>query len=72
MHNTILLQVNNPNTMHFLYEMQKMELVKVLDEYTIFPEPNKLSDKFKGVFTKEARESFNEHTKKMREEWDSI
>ena len=37
------------------------------------PKPaTRLSDKFRGVFSKEAADSFNEHTKTMREEWDSI
>jgi len=32
----------------------------------------RLSDKFRGAFSKEAGESFREHIKTMREEWDSI
>ena len=39
---------------------------------TTAPETTKLSDKFRGVFSKEAGKSFMEHTKNMREEWDSI
>jgi hypothetical protein len=38
----------------------------------ISPKPAKLSDKYKGVFTKEVGKSFIEHTKTMREEWSSI
>ena len=69
MHNTILLQVNNPQTLHFLYEMQEMDLVKVLKEYSTAPEKPRLSDKFRGAFSKEAGKSFMEHTKVIREEW---
>jgi hypothetical protein len=37
------------------------------------PKPTmKLSDMFKGVFSKEDAESFVEHTKTMRNEWTSI
>jgi len=72
MNNTILLQVNNPDTLHFLYEMQEMNMVKVLKEDAAIPETPKLSDKFRGRFSKEAGKSFMEHTKTMREEWDSI
>jgi len=37
------------------------------------PKPaTRLSDKFRGVFSKEDAESFNEHIKTMRSEWDSI
>ena len=41
-------------------------------EYSKAPKTTKLSDKFRGVFSKEAGESFMEHTKNMREEWNSI
>jgi len=41
-------------------------------EYSTVQKTTKLSDKFRGVFSKEAGESFMEHTKNMREEWDSI
>ena len=32
---------------------------------------SKLSDKYRGVFTKEVGTDFMKHTKEMREEWDS-
>ena len=32
----------------------------------------KLSDKYKGVFTKEDAESFENHSKKSRKEWNNI
>jgi len=35
-------------------------------------ETTKLSDRFRGAFSKEAGKSFMEHTKNMREEWDNI
>jgi len=41
-------------------------------EYSTSHETPKLSDKFRGAFSKEAGKSFMEHTKNMREEWDSI
>jgi hypothetical protein len=33
------------------------------------PIPVKLSDKYKGVFSKEDAQSFNDHTEQMRKEW---
>lgn len=33
--------------------------------------PRKLSDKYKGVFSKEDSKSFNDHTHQMRKEWDN-
>lgn len=31
----------------------------------------KLSDKYRGVFTKEDAKSFNDHTQQMRKEWEN-
>jgi hypothetical protein len=33
--------------------------------------PIKLSDKYRGVFSKEDAKSFNDHTQQMRKEWDN-
>ena len=46
--------------------------------FTLMDEPTKpkpeikLSEMFRGVFSKEDAESFIAHTKAMREEWDDI
>ena len=41
------------------------------DDFTLVNN-NKLSNKFRGVFSKEAGKDFMNHTKVMREEWDNI
>ncbi len=33
--------------------------------------PKKLSDKYRGIFSKEQGEELNKHIKQMREEWNS-
>ena len=59
-------------------DMQVEVIITPIEEQTVSfesftaPKTTKLSDKFRGVFSKEAGESFMEHTKSMREEWDSI
>ncbi|GHV62521.1 hypothetical protein FACS1894195_4550 [Bacteroidia bacterium] len=70
MNNTLLIQINNPKAMDFLYSLQELDLVKVLNDNTV-PTKIKLSDKYKGVFSQEAAESFMEHTKIMRNEWNN-
>jgi hypothetical protein len=52
--------------------MEDMELIKVITENITPSSTIKLSDKYKGVFSKEDSKSFNEHTKTMRTEWDNI
>jgi hypothetical protein len=51
--------------------MAELNLIKVLEENIGQPK-TKLSDKYKGVFSKEDAEDFNNHTKAMRQEWESI
>ncbi|MDR2448785.1 MAG: hypothetical protein LBD52_02365 [Prevotellaceae bacterium] len=68
---TLLLQVNNRPALNLLYEMQALNLVKVLKEYPLPQTKTKLSDRYRGVFSKEAGKSFKEHTQLLREEWNN-
>jgi hypothetical protein len=43
-----------------------------LAEQNTAPKKIKLSDKYRGVFSKEDAKSFNDHTQQMRSEWESI
>jgi hypothetical protein len=71
MDNTMLIQVTNQKAVRLLHELQELHLIKVLKE--IFtPVKQKLSDKYKGIITKEQGQNLNEHIKQMRSEWNSI
>ena len=52
--------------------LQQKILFESLKESSTTQETTKLSDRFRGAFSKEAGKSFMEHTKNLREEWDSI
>ena len=55
------------------YIGKQVEVRFVLIDGTDKPKPaTRLSDKFRGVLSKESAESFNEHIKTMRNEWDDI
>ena len=62
--------VNLPWKRNMQVEIIIMPIAEEIPRQTI--QTTKLSDKFRGVFSKEAGKSFMEHTKSMREEWDSI
>jgi hypothetical protein len=64
---TILIQITDPKVLGLLNELEAMHLIKVLEDTTV-PE-QKLSDKYKGVFTKEDAQSFDNHTRKLRKEY---
>ena len=55
------------------YIGKQVEVKFVLVEETEKPKPTtRLSDKFRGVFSKEDAQSFNDHIKTMRNEWTDI
>lgn len=67
MENTILIQITNEKAMKLLYELQELNLIKVLKE-NFKPSDTKISKKYRGVFSSEDAKSFNEHTQTMRNE----
>ena len=44
----------------------------LMEELNQAKPPKRLSDKFRGMLSKESAASLIEHTKAMREEWDNI
>jgi hypothetical protein len=70
MENTMLIQLTNQKAIGLLHELEELQLIKVLNENISLPK-TKLSDKYKGVFSKEDAESFNRHTQTARKEWDN-
>ena len=67
---TMLIQLTNQKAVKLLHELEELNLIKVLRE-DILPKA-KLSDKYRGILTKEEGKSLNEHIIKMRTEWSSI
>lgn len=71
MDNTMLIQVTNQKAVGLLHELEELHLIKVIKENFV-PIKQKLSDKYKGIITKEQGQNLNEHIKQMRSEWNSI
>lgn len=71
MDNTMLIQITNQKAVGLLHELEELHLIKVLKE-NIAPVKTKLSDKYKGIISKEQGRNLNEHIKQMRSEWNSI
>lgn len=68
MDNTMLIQVTNQKAVRLLHELEELRLIKVLKE-NFTPVKTKLSDKYKGIISKEQGQNLNEHIKQMRSEW---
>ena len=66
---TVLIQINNSKAYKLLEDLEDLQILKVLNK-SIVPQ-QKLSEKYKGVFSKEDAKSFNNHTQTMRKERDN-
>jgi len=70
MDNIMLIQVTNQKAVQLLHQLQELHLIKVLNENFV-PVKTKLSDKYKGIISKEQGQNLNEHIKQMRSEWNN-
>lgn len=66
---TVVVEINDEKALHLLEELEGLNILRIVKENVTKP-PVKLSDKYKGVFTKEDAKSFMEHTQNSRKEWD--
>ena len=71
MENTMLIQLTNEKAAGILHELEELRLIKVLKQNISSAKP-KLSEKYKGIISKEQGQSVNEHIKQMRSEWNNI
>ena len=69
---TMTIQVSNQKAMDILNNMCSLQLIKVLNETPVLPTNTRLSEKYRGAFSKEDAQSFDTHYKTMRDEWNNI
>ena len=67
----VTVEVDNQDGFHLLQELEKLNVLRIIKE-NVLENTTKLSDKYKGVFSKQDAESFNQHTQTARKEWDNI
>lgn len=71
MENTILIQLTNQKAIGILRELEELMLIKVIEE-NFEPVKSRLSQKYKGIITKEEGQRLNDHINQMRGEWNNI
>jgi len=71
MDNTMLIQVTNQKNVGLLHELLELHFIKVLI-VNFASLKQKLSDKYKGIITKEQGLDLNGHIKKMHSKWNNI
>ena len=67
---TLLIQLTNQKALALLHELEQLHLIKVLQE-NISPK-QKLSEKYKGILSKEEGAKLDEHINQIRGEWNNI
>lgn len=73
METTISLKVRNNKALELLKQMEIESLIEFINFDTFENiENNNKSDKYKGIFSKEDKISFDNHTNEMRNEWQNI
>jgi len=72
MDDTILIKVTNHKALDLLHELEKLDLIKVLKVNLVQEKKIKLSDKYRGILSKEQGQKLNDHIEQMRNEWNNI
>jgi hypothetical protein len=70
--NTILIQLTNGKAAGLLRELEELQLIKVLKKENLVKPKIKLSEKYRGIISKEKGKKLNAHIKQMRNEWNNI
>ncbi len=66
---TVRLELTHTMAWQLLQDLEAMNIIKLVKN-DVPPGP-KLSDKYRGILSKDDGKSLNEHITKMRGEWDN-
>lgn len=67
----VTVEIDNQNGFDLLQDLEKLHVLRIIKD-SVMESKTKLSDKYRGVFSKADADSFNHHIQSMRNEWDSI
>ena len=67
----MIIQLTNQNAAGLLHKLEELNLIKVLKEDNL-SDRVKLSQKYKGILSKEEGKQLRDHVKQMRREWSGI
>ncbi len=70
MNDTMLIEITNRKAIGLLHELEELNLIKVIEK-NIASATTRLSDKYKGIISKQQGENLNEHITQMRTEWNN-
>jgi len=67
MENQIVVELKNENALNLLYDLEKMDILHIVRKEE--PEKIKLSEKLKGLLTKDQGLDLKKHVESIRKEW---
>ncbi|MCF2496427.1 MULTISPECIES: hypothetical protein [Dyadobacter] len=67
---TMIVELTHKRALQLLRDLEAMEIIKLHDN-TDVPKP-KLSEKYKGILSKEESQDLTRHISQMRNEWSNI
>ena len=68
---TMLIELTDQKATGLLHELEGLRLIKIL-RGNVAPVKIKLSDKYRGIMSREQGQDLKRHINEIREEWDSI
>ena len=68
---TMLIELTNHKATGLLYYLEGLNLIKIV-QGNIEPVDKKLSDKYRGIMTREQGQDLKRHINEMRNEWDNF
>lgn len=69
---TVTLDILNEKALNLLKDLELLNLIKFRKEKKVAPSKIKLSDKYRGIISKEQGQDLKLHIKQTRNEWGSI
>jgi len=69
--NTAFIELIDQKAYGRLQELEILQLIRILQQNVEYPVKNKLSDKYRNVFSLKDAMDFKEYTKNSRSEWNS-
>jgi len=68
---TAFIELIDQKAYGLLQELEMLQLIRILQRNNEHPEKNKLSDKYKNVFSVKDAMDFKEYTQNSRNEWNN-
>ncbi|MEX0811906.1 MAG: hypothetical protein WD048_06795 [Chitinophagales bacterium] len=66
----VTIHIFNNKAYRFLKSLEELQLIKIIKGKK-GTDKTKLSDKYRGIISKEEGEKLNQHIDQMRKEWDN-